>query len=95
MIYAIYYDQTEEQKFESKSSFTMRGWDKLCSEWAETNKVTKPKYRLYSFQVIPSEPPLKGVADVFDDEVVINMNPQISKELNNKYEHELLMAANK
>ena len=81
-----------EQKFPTKSSFTLKGFEFEFKKWdieKENNPIDKLMFNLWMVEPSPDPPAVKGKIEVYDGITAVYVNPFFEGEEKSKIENEL------
>ena len=99
MIIGDYKNWQGEQKFPTKSSFTLKGFEFEFKKWGEDpdNLMTEDKllFNLWMVEPSPDHPAVMGKIEVYDGITAVYVNPFFEGEEKEKIENELRLAAGK
>ena len=98
MIIGDYKNWQGEQKFPSKSSFTLKGFEFEFKKWdieKENNPIDKLLFNLWMVEPSPDHPAVMGKIEVYDGITAAYVNPFFEGEEKEKIENELRLAAGK
>lgn len=96
MIVGDYKNWTGEQKFPTKSSFTLRGFEYEFKKW-DLRKQELPEdkhlFTLWMIEPSPDHPAVMGKIEVFEDINFVFVNPFFEKRDEEKIYDELIKAS--
>ena len=77
MIIADYKNWTGEQKFPTKSSFTIRGYEYEFKKWEieEEEKPSNPLFNLWMVEPSPLHPAVMGKLEMYNGINYVHVNP--------------------
>ena len=87
-----------EQKFPTKSSFTLKGFEFEFKKWdieRENNPIDKLMFNLWMVEPSPDHPAVMGKIEVYDGITAVYVNPFFEGEEKDKIRDELRLAAGK
>ena len=96
MIIGDYKNWEGEQKFPTKSSFTLKGFEFEFKKWdikKENNPIEKLMFNLWMVEPSPQHPAVMGKIEVYDGITAVYINPFFEGEDKNKIGEELKFAA--
>ena len=97
-IFGDYKNWTGEQKFPSKSSFTLKGFEFEFKKWdieKENNPIDKLLFNLWMVEPSPDHPAVMGKIEVYDGITSVYVNPFFEGKEKEKIENELRLVAGK
>ena len=95
MIVGDYKNWTGEQKFPTKSSFTLRGFDYELKKWGikEEEKPVNLLFNLWMIEYTPFHPAVMAKLEMYDGINFVYVNPFFEGEEKEKIEFQLKKAA--
>ena len=96
MIIGDYKNWQGEQKFPTKSSFTLKGFEFEFKKWdieKENNPIDKLMFNLWMIEHTPEHPAVMGKIEVYDGITAVYVNPFFEGEKKEKIINELKKAA--
>ena len=97
-IFGDYKNWTGEQKFPSKSSFTLKGFEFEFKKWdieKENNPIDKLLFNLWMVEPSPDHPAVMGKIEVYDGITSVYVNPFFEGKEKERIENELRLVAGK
>lgn len=96
MIIGDYKNWQGEQKFPTKSPFTLKGFEFEFKKWdieRENNPIDKLMFNLWMVEPSPVHPAVMGKIEVYDGITAVYVNPFFEVEEKTKIENELRHSA--
>lgn len=96
MIIGDYKNWQGEQKFPTKSSFTLKGFEFEFKKWdieRQDNPIDKLMFNLWMVEPSPFHPAVMGKIEVYDGITAVYVNPFFETEEKNKIINELKRSA--
>lgn len=96
MIIGDYKNWQGEQKFPTKSPFTLKGFEFEFKKWnikREKNPIDKLMFNLWMVEPSPEHPAVMGKIEVYDGITAVYVNPFFEGEEKDKIENELRHSA--
>ena len=96
MIVGDYKNWQGEQKFPTKSPFTLKGFEFEFKKWdieKENNPIDKVMFNLWMIEHTPEHPAVMGKIEVYDGITAVYINPFFEGEMKDKIRDELKKAA--